>query len=66
MDPYKLLIYAIIDRALKDVRYGYRTDAKDAMKFLRSGYFEDMADVLKLEASNIRQLAEDIFEKRNI
>lgn len=66
MDPYKLLIYAIIDRALKDVRYGNRTDAKDAMKFLRSGYFEDMADVLKLEASNIRQLAEDIFEKRNI
>ncbi len=66
MDPYKLLIYAIIDRALKDVRYGYRTDAIDAMEFLRSGYFEDMADVLKLEASNIRQMAEDIFEKRNI
>jgi len=66
MDPYKLLVYAIIDRALKDVRYGNRTDAKDAMKFLESGYFEDMADVLKLESSRIRQMAEDMFEKRNI
>lgn len=64
IEQYKALIYAIIDRAVKDVRYGYETDAIDAMEFFYSEYFEWMADVLDIDALAMKAIVLDLAGKR--
>lgn len=64
IEQYKALIYAIIDRAVKDVRYGCKTDALDALKFFYSEYFEWMADIIDIDALAVRSIISDLVDER--
>jgi hypothetical protein len=64
IEQYKALICAIIDRAVKDVRYGYETDALDALKFFYSEYFEWMADIIDIDALAVRSIISDLVDER--
>ena len=64
MSHYRLLIYAILDRALTDVKEGNKGQAIDGMSFFDGGYFEDMADAIGLDVEATRAMVSGCFREQ--
>lgn len=61
---FETLIYAIIDRAIRDLKKGNVYQAIDAVRFFESDWFETMAEVICLDVPSTRVMISDLFEKR--
>lgn len=64
MSQYRLLVYAILDKALKDVQEGNKGQAIDAVGFFDGDFFEDLADAIGLDIKSTRTMVSDCFRER--
>lgn len=61
---YRTLIFAIIHRAVMDVKKGNMGMAIDAVRFFRGEYFEELAECVDLDIYATRDEIYKIFEER--
>lgn len=64
MSEYRTLVFAILERAVKDINEGDMAQSIDAIRFFDGDYFEDLADCVGLDIEATRTMTSDMFRER--